>query len=297
VVSTPGGVVVTSFEQLAAQRPQNIDQALPCMRRMLQHFHEHNDYRAVFLRAYYIITLNVHAAVHQRGDYQRPIFFDSAWINSLGGKFASLYFQSLGTLERDPGAERAWKLAHQMAQDKASTVIQDLMLGLNAHINYDLAYGIQLNLREHGDGQDHLLLPRRKFDHDQVNNILVRSTPQIAATLTRDYGGAIAFLDTVMHRLDDHLSEAGLKYYRERVWWNAISFLTTQDDEEVELVRAKLDWESGRLAELLADKSSLSLPLRLIGRAIRKEHFEAAPLEPLPAKTPTRTARRAMSPF
>ena len=69
--------------------------------------------------------------------------------------------------------------------------------GLNAHINYDLAYGSQLNLREHGDGQDHLLLPRRKFDHDQVNNILVRSTPQIAATLTRDCGGALAFLDTV----------------------------------------------------------------------------------------------------
>lgn len=68
---------------------------------------------------------------------------------------------------------------------------QDLILGLDAHINYDLAYGIYLNLKEHNDQSNHLLLSRRKFDHDQVNNILVRCIPRITETLTRDYGGAL----------------------------------------------------------------------------------------------------------
>jgi hypothetical protein len=64
--------------------------------------------------------------------------------------------------------------------------VQDLLFGLNAHINYDLAYAVYLNMKEHGDDRDHLLLPRRKFDHDQVNNVLVRTLPQVAAAVTRD---------------------------------------------------------------------------------------------------------------
>src|SRR6185295_15365754 len=107
------------------------------------------------------------------------------------------------------------------------SVFQDMLLGLNAHINYDLAYGIYLNLKEFDDGRDHLLLPRRKFDHDQVNNILVNTIPQVEEVLTRDYGGDLRFLGKLAGNLDEVLSRVGLKYYRERVWWNAISYLST----------------------------------------------------------------------
>jgi hypothetical protein len=270
---------LTEFESIAAQRPADIEEAIPCVQRALQYFHERDDYRAVFLRAYYIITLNVHSAIHRRGDYTNPIFFDSDWVSSQAGHFASLYFQSLTTFERDPESERAWKLAHRMAEEKTSTVLQDLMLGLNAHINYDLAYGTYLNLKQHGDGVEHLSLPRRKFDHDQVNNILVRSIPQIADTLTRDYGGGIGLLRNTLHGLDIVLASTGLKHYRERVWWSAISYLTITDDEEVGLVHQKLNWESAQLAKLIADTSVWSLPVRSIGRAIRKNKFGSLTLE------------------
>jgi hypothetical protein len=153
------------------------------------------------------------------------------------------------------------------------------MLGLNAHINYDLAYGTYLNLKQHGDGMNHLSLPRRKFDHDQVNNILVRSIPQIADTLTRDYGGGITLLRRTLHGLDIVLSSTGLKYYRERVWWSAVSYLTTTDDEEVNLVHQKLNWESAQLAKLIADQSVWSLPVRTIGQVIRKDRFGIIVLE------------------
>jgi hypothetical protein len=264
---------MTDFQQIVSQRPRDIDEAIACMRKALDYYHEQDDYRAVFLRAYYIITLNVHAAVHQLGDYKRQIFFDPNWISALAGKFSSLYFQSLTTFERDATSERAWKIAHQMAQEKTSTVVQDLILGLNAHINYDLAYGIYLNLKEHGDQRNHLLLPRRKFDHDQVNNILMRSMPQIVETLTRDYGGEILFLRRLTPKLDDFLTQTGLKYYRERVWWSAISYLTTTGEEEIKLVQDKLNHESTKVAKLVADKSWWGFPMRVVGCALRKTHF------------------------
>jgi len=271
---------MSDFDTIAAQRPADIEEAIPCMQIALRYFHEHDDYRAIFLRAYYIITLNVHAAIHRHGDYTKnPIFFDAGWVASQAGWFSSLYFRSLTTFDRDPDSERAWKLAHGMAVAKTSTVLQDLMLGLNAHINYDLAHGTYLNLKQHNDGADHLLLPHRKFDHDQVNNILVRSIAQIAGTLSRDYGGGIQMLRRTLHGLDIILTGTGLKYYRERVWWSAISYLTTTDDEEVNLVHYKLNWESLQTAKLIADTSIWSLPVRRVGRAIRKEHFGDIQLE------------------
>jgi hypothetical protein len=270
---------MNDFDAIAAQRPTNIDEAIPCMQNALRYFHERDDYRAIFLRAYYIITLNVHAAIHQRGKYSNPIFFDAGWVSSQAGWFASLYFQSLTTFDRPPDSERAWKTAHGMAVEKTSTVLQDLMLGLNAHINYDLAYGTYLNLKQHGDEVNHLSLPRRKFDHDQVNNILVNSIPQIAVTLTRDYGGGILFLRNTLHGLDIILSSSGLKYYRERVWWSAVSYLATTDDEEVSLVHLRLNWESAQLAKRIADTSLWTLPARTVGRTIRKDHMGEIPLE------------------
>lgn len=275
---------MSEFDDIAAQRPKNIDEAILCMQNALQYFHENNDFRAIFLRTYYIITLNVHAAIYQRGDYKNPIFFDADWVATQAGFFASLYFKSLTTFDRDPNSERAWKLAHGMAQAKTSTVAQDLMLGLNAHINFDLAYGTYLNLKQHGDGVGHLSLPRRKFDHDQINNLLVRSMNQITGTLTRDYGGGISLLRRTLHGLDIIMTGTGLKYYRERVWWSAISFLTTTDEEEERLVHNKLDWESMQTAKLIADQSLWSLPVRKVGRAIRKERFGDIQLE-TPAMT------------
>jgi hypothetical protein len=106
---------VTDFRAIASQRPENLDEALVCLRKALDYYHERNDYRAIFLRAYYIITVDVHAAVNQLDDYREQIFFDTRWIDTLAGKFSSLYFQSLTTFERDPGVERAWKLAHKTA--------------------------------------------------------------------------------------------------------------------------------------------------------------------------------------
>lgn len=277
---------MTTFQEIAAQRPRNIDEAVPALKKALDWYHDNNDYRAVFLRAYYIITVNVHSAVHGYGEWKQGIFFDPAWIASLAGKFSSLYFQSLTTFEREPGSELAWKLAHRMAEDRSSTVVQDLLLGLNAHINYDLAYGIFMNLKEHGDDRNHLLLPRRKFDHDQVNEILLRSIPEITTTLTRDYGGAIRFLDVALDHLDDLLAGTGLRYYRERVWWDAVSYLTTTDEQELKLVHEKLNRESGSLANLIGDQSFWSLPIRVVGGMIRKRRFGGIEVESVPAVPP-----------
>ncbi len=287
---------MATLAEIAAYRPKDIDEALDAMRSALDYFHRENDQRAIFLRAYYLITLSVHQALYQRGRYQNRIFFDPEWIKKLAGKFSLLYFQSLSTHER-PG-ERAWKTAHRLAASDETSVFQDMLLGINAHINYDLAYGIYLNLKEHEDGRDHLLLPRRKFDHDQVNNILVNCVPQIQEVLTRDYGGEMRLLNDLAGKLDDVLGETGLKYYRERVWWSAISYLSAQSPEEIQLVRDKLDWESAQLADSISCEGTvLQRTLRRVLNLFSKSTFGGITLETRETEPPERKPAQVFSPF
>jgi hypothetical protein len=134
-------------------------------------------------------------------------------------------------------------------------------------------------LREHGDERDYLQLQKRKFDHDQVNNLLIRCINPIQDVLARDYGGEIFLADRLQGQLDEKLSEVGLKYYRERVWWDAISFVCTKDDVEEEIVREKLDWESYKVAQILAGKELWQQILWLPGSLLRKRKFDAIKLE------------------
>jgi len=274
--------------EVAAQRPKDINEALFCMRTGLNYFHQNNDNRAIFLRLYYIMTLEVHAAINQLGDYKKQIFLDPDWIVRLSGLFASLYFTSLTTFERAPDSEveRAWKIAHTAARQGSSTVVQNALLGINAHINYDLPHAVSLNLREHGDTGSHIRLQARKFDHDQVNNLLIRAINPIQDVLARDYGEGISLVDRALGPLDEKLSEIGLTHYRERVWWDAMSFACTENDEQESIVREKLNWESYKIAQILVGRSpwqrGLWFPERLLeipGRLLGLKRFDRIVLE------------------
>lgn len=269
---------MATYAQITAYRPQDIDESLEAMRDALHYFHREHDQRAIFLRAYYLITIAMHCAVNRLPPYSTRMFFDAAWMRKLAGKFGALYFQSLTTDVRPD--ERAWKIAHRLAEHDQGSVLQDLLLGLNAHINYDLAYGIYLNMREFGDDRDHLLLPRRKFDHDQVNNVLVDTLPRVEQVLTRDYGGEVLALGTLAGSFDEVLAGAGLKYYRERVWWSAVAYLSARSEEERTLVTKRLDAESAQLANVVAgEENVLQRALGRLANLLSKREFGRLELE------------------
>jgi hypothetical protein len=67
---------MATLAEIKAYRPKDIADSLDAMRSALDYFHRENDQRAIFLRAYYLITTAVWQAVHQRGRYDKRIFFD-----------------------------------------------------------------------------------------------------------------------------------------------------------------------------------------------------------------------------
>ena len=272
--------------ELAKQQPANIDDALDCMRATLEEFHGEGDKRAIFLRLYYIMTLEVHAAINGIGDYVgQNVFLDAQWVRALSGKFATLYFKALDTRGREPDerVERAWKAADRKARSNGSTVVQNALLGINAHINYDLPRAIAANL-DPRELTDYPTLQLRKFDHDQVNNLLVRTLGPIQEVLARDYAPGIALVDSVLGRLDERMSETGLKYYRERVWWDALTYASALAAGNEAVVRDKLNWESHKVAQFLEKRWELWVPERVFGlpwAVLGSRRWDRITLEPV----------------
>jgi hypothetical protein len=66
-------------------------------------------------------------------------FQDADWVDELLSHFAGYYFQSLVKYEYpDIQTSAVWEYAHTVARDGDAMAIQNLILGVNAHINYDL---------------------------------------------------------------------------------------------------------------------------------------------------------------
>ncbi|QRK11913.1 hypothetical protein JQX13_18760 [Archangium violaceum] len=259
------------------------------MSKELKRLYDQEDDRAVFLRAYFVMTTQVNAAVHGTGEFKRvgPIFFDPDWVDRVAGRFAHLYFESL---ERSRASAKpickAWGLAMEMATRQRTSVMLNLLLGINAHINFDLALGIHESLQREllaprgledsreRERQRMELLARRKFDHDQLNNVLVNSLPKIQRVLGREFGGGLGLLSRLLGMYDEFITLSGLRYYRDRVWHNVLGFLSTRSSEDSRKVRLRLEWESHQMARFIIkggwlNEAVYSLDTRLRRRSIQ----------------------------
>ena len=264
---------------LAARRPENIEEALDAMREGLDFFHETRDRRAIFLQLYYMMTLEVYRAMHGCGPYKGSrTFLDRDWIYRLSGLFSSLYFASLNA----PKGDRAWHAAHAVARRPGSSVVQNALLGINAHINFDLPRAIAENL-DPAELPDYRVMQKRKFDHDQVNDLLVRTVNPVQKVLAKNYEPGIAVVDLALGRFDERACAWLLRTYRQQVWWNALAFAAAAapGGAEQQIVREKLERESYRLAEKV-QRSPLwraELAVNRVVRPLLADRWAAVPLE------------------
>jgi hypothetical protein len=231
---------------IAALRPAGVEETLDCMTAALAYFHERDDYRAVFLAAYRVITTQMQTAIRSTG---HPFFHDPQWMSRVVGTFATLYFRSLRTFERPFGEETAWKLAHGLAISKSSTVLQDVLLGVNAHIKYDLPVALEQNLYDAAHNQ--LELSMRRRDHERANLLLARSITVLRSTIPHTYGGSLSVFDRGMLRVDVHVADMVGRYNRWRVWTDAVSLLRAPSAARRQTIIQRMDVASARTAEFI----------------------------------------------
>lgn len=188
------------------------DTVLTRLRAAETRLREQGDRRSVFLTVYTRMTEQVLAGVDDGA------FRDPDWVSDYLVSFGNAYRRAHLAYERGDYSDVPvpWRIAFDTARSEDTLALQDALLGVNAHINYDLAY----TLEEAGIDPDR---PDRHADHDHVNAILADLVDTVQEALVTVYDAlGVTSADTLLGHLDEQLMLLGLTGGRAFAWENAV---------------------------------------------------------------------------
>jgi len=192
--------------------PSCVDAVVSRMIRAWRPLDQACDHRAVFALTYLITTQGFRRYLSDvRGS---QFFADEPWIIELDRTFADLYFSAVSRY-RTGTAPPAWRIAFDAAGSGRTNGVQDLFLGMNAHIQRDLPVALAAAGLVDGRGVSH------KGDHDRVNAILTAVLDPIEAELVRRYDPLFGTADVSPIPADEQAALEMLKAWREGAWRNA----------------------------------------------------------------------------
>lgn len=181
----------------------------------------------------------------------KGLFEDPSWVERWDVIFASLYLTALdGHLGATGTVPRPWRLA--FGAPASLPPLLHVLLGINAHINYDLPQALLAVITDE-EFENPALLDRRRRDHERVDSVL---SGRVAAE--GDSLGArttLTLLDRVLLPLNRLAARRFLREARQKVWHNAIELhRSRQVGPEALAVRlGELELLSAaRIADLLA---------------------------------------------
>lgn len=233
------------------RRPTSVTEALAALEAVTARLFAVGDQRAAFPDIYAIITRRVAESVALgRGAF----FLEPQWISRLAGRFCERYLETLRwSLRSEPQDTGAWSVAYACCRIGDMLPVNHVMLGLSAHINYDLALGLAANIAEIGGANDPATLARYKHDHDAVNHLLRASVPEAFDHLVAKHQcPASKLLYRHGYAAAEWIAMQLLTTWRERVWGDAMDLLSARSAVEKNAVLGRIERRSRQHAKLLA---------------------------------------------
>jgi hypothetical protein len=241
-------------------QPRSAAEAYEALRLLTDRLRERDDSRAAFSEVYSLITWRVACNV----EAPRSVFLEPAWVSRLAGRFCELY---LRTLAVGPGCS-TWAASYRYAGRRATAPIQEAVLGLSAHINYDLPIGIYQNIVELGGRGDPSMLARYKHDHDAVNELLDQTVAETFERLANGHGCAVsAFISRRASAVAHRAIMQMLVTWRAWVWGEVLALLAASGPRERAVIVRRMDRRASRIARLLTLPSAVYLVRRPVGGA------------------------------
>jgi hypothetical protein len=224
---------------------ETIGDVLAAMQDRLDALTPDQEARRDFLATYRRTTAAVGAAI-QRGHFE-----DGAWVEAWDVAFAQLYLDALDADLTGTGrVPRPWRLAFDAPADLPA--LRLVLLGINAHINYDLPQALLAVITDE-EFADPALLDRRRRDHERIDGVLsarvAAEDDELAARSAR------TTLDRVLQPLNRRASTRFLREARQKVWHNTTALqearLAGPETYAVRLGELEV-LSAARIADLLA---------------------------------------------
>ncbi len=180
---------------------------------MLESLQARGDQRRFFHATYLRTTIAVAKDIEGGG------FIDADWVERWDVAFAELYLDALEASLAGLRPARPWDIAFASAADLPA--LRHVLLGMNAHINYDLPQALLAVISDEDFG-DETLIARREADHRAIDRALASRVGAEADELAR-ISGPVPRLDRMLRPLSQLGTQRFLREAREKVWANAIA--------------------------------------------------------------------------
>jgi hypothetical protein len=224
------------------------------------------DRRAIFLACYARMTANMLAGV------EAGRFHDPAWVRELIHNFAGYYFAALDAYEAgSPALARSWRAAFDRAAQPTTPVVKSLLLGVNAHINYDLVQVLADMLGPAWPSLDAAARRRRHEDYTLVNAIIGETVDRVQDEVVEPYARLMQLVDVACGPLDEWCAARLLACWRTEVWSQAVAIVEAPDAVAAAALRRRADEVALARVGLLLDGGDLGArvfgyPLRWLNR-------------------------------
>src|SRR3954454_11352343 len=193
------------------------------------------DHRGVFATTYLELTRTLRDAVGTG----RTRFNDKRYLYVEDALFADVYFRTLASWSGGRAVAPAWRIALQTARSGQVNGAQDMLLGINAHVQNDMPFVVA------GLGVTNRSGHSRKPDHDVVNDVLDAAYQRVVDAVRQRYDPFLDFTNPSWTNGDDIAGLELVRGWREGVWRNA-----------ERLIAAKSDSERAQVAEQIQDNAA-----------------------------------------
>jgi Family of unknown function (DUF5995) len=199
------------------------------------------DHRAVFDTTYLVLTQTLRDKM--AGDSH--FFEDPNWVYYEDAQFGHMYFSTMAAYDAGQKVAPAWQIAFDAARHGQISAFQDMLLGINAHVQNDMPYMLAaVGLRE-PDGKTH------RPDHAAVNEVLREAFTPVIRAVTK-FDALMPIMAPSWTNIDDLTGLQLVMGWREMVWREAESLLNAGSKRQRQKVVDGITENSAAMARLIA---------------------------------------------
>ena len=185
-------------------------------------------------------------------------FDNNEQLEQMDVAFANLYLHAYKNYKNAKLVSKSWEFAFINANETL-TILQHLMLGVNAHINLDLGIATSATMK----GKNVLDI---ETDFNKVNDILFNITNEMQDRLSR-VSPLLFLLDILGKNTDEKVIDFSMRKARQQAW-NSTNLLWALGEDQQTKAIAKIDFLVLELAKFIKEPKSRVIVylLKFIGR-------------------------------
>jgi hypothetical protein len=212
-----------------------IDEVLERLDAIIAESVKDNDHLGYFAYVYRRTTAQIKQAILDKK------FEDNERMEKFDVLFANKYLTAYQNFRDGRPTTRSWAAAFQAKQEKL-TILQHIILGMNAHINYDLG----LSAAEFGPAEK---IGDLKNDFMKVNEVLASLVDELQVKVGR-VSRLMFLLDWIGKRSDEAVMNFSMEKARQQAW-NFANELVVLPEQEKKAKMNEVDGIIGDLAEVV----------------------------------------------